>query len=145
LYSPGGAGLARAAGRGSPRSNSDQRVPVEGGHLLLGGGEDLPQGPWPPSAWAGGGPGPALARAAAPPAAAGVFAVLRRPNRSFGGTEFGAGAERRSRSRGSGCSTNPQGGRGRRRRGASGGRIVAESSIRRSGAGRLTGFANHQA
>jgi lipid II isoglutaminyl synthase (glutamine-hydrolysing) len=126
----------RARLRGLPveiaEVNSDQRVPVDGDIYLLGGGEDLPQ-ILAARRLAGGGPGAGLAGAVARGAA--VFAVCA--GYQIVGREF-AGAEGEPVP-GLGL-LDVRSGRGERR---GVGEIVADVDPA-LGAGRLTGFENHQ-
>ena len=109
--------------------NSDQRVPVDGDIYLLGGGEDLPQILAARRLAAGGGLAAAAARGAV------VFAVCA--GYQIVGTEFG-GAEGEPVA-GLGL-LDISSGRGERR---GVGEIVADVDPA-LGAGRLTGFENHQ-
>ena len=126
----------RARLRGFPveiaEVNSDQRVPVDGDIYLLGGGEDLPQ-ILAARRLAAGGPRAGLAAAAARGAV--VFAVCA--GYQIVGTEFG-GAEGEPVA-GLGL-LDISSGRGERR---GVGEIVADVDPA-LGAGRLTGFENHQ-
>jgi len=126
----------RARLRGLPveiaEVNSDQRVPVDGDIYLLGGGEDLPQ-ILAARRLAGGGPGAGLAGAVARGAV--VFAVCA--GYQIVGREF-AGAEGEPVP-GLGL-LDIRSGRGERR---GVGEIVADVDPA-LGAGRLTGFENHQ-
>jgi len=125
----------RARLRGLPveiaEVNSDQRVPVDGDIYLLGGGEDLPQ--ILAARRLAGGPGAGLAGAVARGAA--VFAVCA--GYQIVGREF-AGAEGEPVP-GLGL-LDIRSGRGERR---GVGEIVADVDPA-LGAGRLTGFENHQ-
>jgi CobQ-like glutamine amidotransferase family enzyme len=126
----------RARLRGLPveiaEVNSDQRVPVDGDIYLLGGGEDLPQ-ILAARRLAGGGPGTGLAAAVGRGAV--VFAVCA--GYQVVGREF-AGAEGEPVP-GLGL-LDIRSGRGERR---GVGEIVADVDPA-LGAGRLTGFENHQ-
>ena len=109
--------------------NSDQRVPTDGDIYLLGGGEDLPQILAARRLAAGGGLAAAAARGAV------IFAVCA--GYQIVGTEFG-GAEGEPVA-GLGL-LDISSGRGERR---GVGEIVADVDPA-LGAGRLTGFENHQ-